>query len=67
MQAVKMSLQRTSIYIVKMTPSMGETDKDAEQIITEDLKFNDVEINDYIMVKFISEKQHFHQTGQVEQ
>ena len=50
-----------------MTPSMGDTDKDAEQIITKDLKFNDVEINDYILVKFVSEKQHFHQTGQVEQ
>lgn len=42
---------------------MGDTDKDAEEIITED----DAEINDHIMVKFVSEKQHFHQTGQVEQ
>jgi hypothetical protein len=67
MQAVRMSLQRTSTYIVKMTLSKGDTDKDAEQIITEDIKLNDVEINDYIMVKFMSKKQHFYRTGQVEQ
>lgn len=42
---------------------MGDTDKDAEEINTE----GDVEINDYIMFKFVSEKQHFHQTGQVQQ
>lgn len=55
MQAVRMSLQRTSTYTVKTTPSKGDIDKDAEQIITEDIKFNDVEIND-IMAKFMSKK-----------
>jgi hypothetical protein len=62
-----MSLQRTSIHLVKMTSSMGDTDKDVEQIITEDLKLHVVEINDYIIVKFMSKKQHFYHTGQVEQ
>lgn len=45
----------------------GDTEGDTEQIITEALKTSDVKINDYILVKFMSKRQHFYHTGQDEQ